>query len=44
MQILKCAVAILLAAPIFGSGGNPELPQGLTVHEWGCLLYTSRCV
>jgi hypothetical protein len=33
MQFLKCAVAILLAAPIFGSGGNPDV--GLTVHEWG---------
>jgi hypothetical protein len=35
MQFLKCAVAILLAAPIFGSDGNPQSPQGLTVHEWG---------
>src|SRR5579863_8420404 len=33
MQLTKCAVAALLAAPIFGSGGNPE--SGLTVHEWG---------
>jgi hypothetical protein len=33
MQFLKCAVAVLLAAPIFGSGGNPE--TGVTVHEWG---------
>ena len=33
MQLTKCAVAVLLAAPIFGSGGNPE--AGLTVHEWG---------
>ena len=35
MQFLKSAVAILLAAPIFGSDGNPQSPQGLTVHEWG---------
>jgi hypothetical protein len=35
MQFLKCAVAVVLAAPIFGSAGNPELPPGLTVHEWG---------
>jgi hypothetical protein len=35
MQLLKCAAVILLAAPIFGSDGNPERPQGLTVHEWG---------
>ena len=33
MQFLKCAFAVLLAAPIFGSGGNPE--GGVTVHEWG---------
>ncbi len=33
MQFTKCAVAVLLAAPIFGSGGNPE--GALTVHEWG---------
>ena len=33
MQFLKCTLAILLAAPIFGSAGNPE--SGLTVHEWG---------
>lgn len=33
MQCLKSAVVILLAAPVFGSGGNPE--AGLTVHEWG---------
>src|SRR5580693_2986668 len=33
MTFLKCAFAILLAAPIFGSGGNPE--TGVTVHEWG---------
>jgi len=33
MQVLKCAFAVLLAAPIFGSGGNPE--GGVTVHEWG---------
>jgi len=33
MQFLKSAAAILLAAPIFGSAGNPE--RGLTVHEWG---------
>ena len=33
MQFTKCAVAILLAAPIFGSGGNPD--SGVTVHEWG---------
>src|ERR1035441_7531335 len=33
MQFLKCAIAVLLAAPIFGSAGNPE--RGLTVHEWG---------
>jgi hypothetical protein len=33
MQFTKCAVAVLLAAPIFGSGGNPE--SGVTVHEWG---------
>jgi len=33
MQFLKCAFAVLLAAPIFGSGGNPD--SGVTVHEWG---------
>jgi hypothetical protein len=33
MQFTKCAVAVLLAGPIFGSGGNPE--SGVTVHEWG---------
>ena len=33
MQFLKSAFAVLLAAPIFGSGGNPDL--GVTVHEWG---------
>jgi hypothetical protein len=33
MQVLKCAFAVLLAAPIFGSGGNPD--SGVTVHEWG---------
>jgi len=33
MQFTKCAFAVLLAAPIFGSGGNPE--GGVTVHEWG---------
>ena len=33
MQFLKCAAAVLLAAPVFGSGGNPE--PGFTVHEWG---------
>src|ERR1019366_8224115 len=33
MQFLKSAFAVLLAAPIFGSGGNPD--TGLTVHEWG---------
>jgi hypothetical protein len=33
MQFLKCTLAILLAAPIFGSAGNPD--SGLTVHEWG---------
>ncbi len=33
MQLTKCAVVALLAAPIFGSSGNPE--SGLTVHEWG---------
>jgi hypothetical protein len=33
MQLLKCAFAVLLAAPIFGSGGNPD--SGVTVHEWG---------
>jgi len=33
MQFLKSAVAILLAAPVFGSGGNPE--TAVTVHEWG---------
>jgi hypothetical protein len=33
MQFLKSAVAILLAAPIFGSGGNPD--TAVTVHEWG---------
>jgi hypothetical protein len=33
MQFLKCTVAVLLAAPIFGSGGNFE--TGVTVHEWG---------
>ena len=35
MQFLKCAIAILLAAPIFGSGGLPEVPKIVTVHEWG---------
>jgi len=35
MQFLKSAAAILIAAPIFGSGGNPDRPQALTVHEWG---------
>jgi hypothetical protein len=33
MQFTKCAVAVLLAAPIFGFSGNPE--GALTVHEWG---------
>jgi len=33
MQFTKCAVAVLLAAPVFGSGGNPD--AGVTVHEWG---------
>ena len=33
MQFTKCTVAVLLAAPIFGSGGNPD--SALTVHEWG---------
>ena len=33
MQFLKCTVAVFLAAPIFGSGGNPD--SGVTVHEWG---------
>ena len=33
MQFLKCAFTVLLAAPIFGSGGNPD--SGVTVHEWG---------
>ena len=33
MRFTKCAFAILLAAPIFGSGGNPE--GAITVHEWG---------
>lgn len=35
MQFLKTAAAVLLAVPIFGSGGAPELPKSLTVHEWG---------
>src|SRR5580692_9399943 len=33
MQFLKCTLAVLIAAPIFGSAGNPD--TGLTVHEWG---------
>ncbi|HUB82963.1 MAG TPA: hypothetical protein VMB03_29390 [Bryobacteraceae bacterium] len=33
MQFTKCAVAMLLAAPVFGSGGNPA--AAVTVHEWG---------
>ena len=33
MQFLKCTLAVLVAAPIFGSAGNPD--AGLTVHEWG---------
>ncbi|HEX3748213.1 MAG TPA: hypothetical protein VHW09_29995 [Bryobacteraceae bacterium] len=33
MQFTRCAFAVLLAAPVFGSGGNPE--SVLTVHEWG---------
>jgi hypothetical protein len=35
MQFLKCAAVIVLAAPIFGSSGNPQPPKNLTVHEWG---------
>jgi hypothetical protein len=33
MRFTNCAFAILLVAPIFGSGGNPE--GAITVHEWG---------
>src|SRR5580692_9262427 len=33
MPLLKCMFAIILAAPIFGSAGNPN--SGVTVHEWG---------
>ena len=39
MQFLKCTLAVLLAAPIFGSAGNPE--SGLIVHEWGTFTTVS---
>ena len=39
MQFFKCATAVSLAAPIFGSGGNPVTP--VTVHEWGTFTTVS---
>jgi hypothetical protein len=39
MQFLKCTLAVLIAAPIFGSAGNPD--GGLTVHEWGTFTTVS---
>ena len=35
MTLLKSALAILLAAPVFGSDGATPAQQGLRVHEWG---------
>jgi hypothetical protein len=35
MKLMKSALAILLAAPVFGADGAPPAQQGLRVHEWG---------
>jgi hypothetical protein len=35
MQLLNSALALLLAAPIFGADGTPTINSELRVHEWG---------